>query len=221
MNVKKRLKLWKLFLFLKFPLVHLCPEMKEKILYKAGEMFLSLGFKSVTMDDIAAELGVSKKTIYKYFENKLALVEETTVALHESCLSMINMVIDQGHNPIKENFEIKKMFKEMFQTAASSPVYQLKKYYPAIHERVMKKERVAFSACIRSNLERGIAEGYYRDSINIELYIQFYFSLVFGIHESTVENYKIPDMERAALEYHTRAIATEKGIQELEKQLQK
>ncbi|QMU66773.1 MAG: TetR family transcriptional regulator [Flavobacteriaceae bacterium] len=193
--------------------------MREEILHKAGEMFLNLGFKSVTMDDIAAELGVSKKTIYKYFENKLKLVEDSTVALHESCLTMINMIIDQGHNPIKENFEIKKMFKEMFQNASSSPIYQLKKYYPAIYEKVMKKEMVAFSDCLKSNLERGIEEGYYRTAIDIELYIQFYFSLVFSIHESVIENYKIPDLEKAALEYHTRAIATEKGIEELEKHL--
>ncbi len=206
-------------MFLKFPFVFLQPEMREEILHKAGEMFLNLGFKSVTMDDIAAELGVSKKTIYKYFENKLKLVEDSTVALHESCLTMINMIIDQGHNPIKENFEIKKMFKEMFQNASSSPIYQLKKYYPAIYEKVMKKEMVAFSDCLKSNLERGIEEGYYRTAIDIELYIQFYFSLVFSIHESVIENYKIPDLEKAALEYHTRAIATEKGIEELEKHL--
>lgn len=193
--------------------------MREKILHKAGEMFLKLGFKSVTMDDIAAELGVSKKTIYKYFANKLALVEETTIGLHESCLSMINLIVDEGHNPIKENFKVKKMFKEMFQTAPSSPVYQLRKYYPRIHEKVMKKEMVAFSACIRSNIERGIEEGYYRSAINVELYIQFYFAIVFSIHESDIENHKIPEIERVALEYHTRAIATEKGIQELEKQL--
>lgn len=207
-------------MFLKFPFVLLPPEMREKILHKAGEMFLNLGYKSVTMDDIASEMGVSKKTIYKYFENKLSLVEEATIGMHESCLTMINMIVDQGHNPIKENFEVKKMFKEMFQTADSSPVYQLKKYYPRIHEKVMKKEMVAFSACIRSNLERGIEEGYYRSEMDVELYIQFYFSLVFGIHESTVENHKIPELEREALEYHTRAIATEKGIRELEKQLQ-
>lgn len=193
--------------------------MREKILHKAGEMFLKLGFKSVTMDDIATELGVSKKTIYKYFANKLTLVEEATIEMHESCLGMINLIVDQGHNPIKENFEVKKMFKEMFQTADSSPVYQLRKYYPMIHERVMQKEMVAFTACIRSNIEKGIEEGYYRPTENIELYVQFYFAVVFSIHENTVENYKIPELERIALEYHTRAIATEKGIQELEKQL--
>lgn len=193
--------------------------MKDKILEKAAEMFLTLGYKSVTMDDIASELGISKKTLYKYFDNKLRLVEETTIGMHESCLHMVYAIVEEGNNPIQENFKIKKMFKEMFKNASSSPIYQLKKYYPKIHEKVMRKEMMAFSECIHSNLEKGIQEGYYRSNINIELYTKFYFSLVFGIHESAIENYKIPELEKEALIYHTRAIATEKGIQELENQL--
>lgn len=193
--------------------------MRDKILERARGMFLTLGYKSVTMDDIASELAISKKTLYKYFDNKLALVEEATVGLHESCLMMVNAVVSQGYNPIKENFEIKKMFKEMFKTASSSPIYQLRKYYPKIHEKVMKKEMVAFSECLRSNLERGIQEGFYREEIKVELYTQFYFSLVFSIHDSPIENHKIPELEKEALVYHTRAIATKKGIEELENQL--
>lgn len=193
--------------------------MRDKILEKAAEMFLTLGYKSVTMDDIASELAISKKTLYKYFDNKLALVEEATIGMHESCLLMVDTVVEQNYNPIKENFEVKKMFKEMFKNASSSPIYQLKKYYPKIHEKVMRKEMAAFSGCIRSNLEKGVKEGYYRNDIKIELCVQFYFSLVFSIHESPIENYKIPELEKEALIYHTRAIATEKGIEELENQL--
>ena len=193
--------------------------MKDKIIEKAGELFLNLGFKSVTMDDIANELGISKKTLYKYFSNKNSLVEETTIAMHDSCFSIIEMITDQGYNAIKENFEIKKIFKEMFQNASSSPIYQLKKYYPKIHEKTMKKELILFSECLRKNLEDGIEQGFYRDDFNVELYTQFYFSLVFSIHENTIENHKIPKLEQEVLVYHTRAIATEKGLEELEYQL--
>ena len=193
--------------------------MKEKIIEKAGELFLKLGFKSVTMDDIANELGISKKTLYKYFSNKNSLVEETTTTLHNSCFLVIEMIIDQGFNAIKENFEIKKMFKEMFQNASSSPIYQLKKYYPKIHEKTMEKEMVLFSQCLQKNLEKGIKEGFYRNDTNIALATQFYFSLVFSIHENTIDNHKIPKLEQEVLVYHTRAIATEKGLLELENQL--
>ena len=193
--------------------------MKEKIIEKASELFLKLGFKSVTMDDIASELGISKKTLYKYFNNKHSLVEKTTSTLHESCLSIIEKTTNQGFNAIKENFEIKKIFKEMFQNASSSPIYQLKKYYPKIHQKTMEKEMILFSECLRENIKKGIEEGYYRENTNVELATQFYFYLVFNIHENTVENHKIPKLEQEVLAYHTRAIATEKGLQELENQL--
>ncbi len=193
--------------------------MREKIIEKAGELFLKLGFKSVTMDEIANELGISKKTLYKYFSNKHTLVEETTSTLHDSCFTIIEMITNQGFNAIKENFEIKKIFKEMFQNASSSPIYQLKKYYPKIHEKTMQKEMILFSQCLQKNMKKGIAQGYYRSDVNIALATQFYFSLVFSIHENTIENYKIPKLEQEVLAYHTRAIATEKGLIELENQL--
>ena len=206
-------------MFLKFPVVFLHRIMREKIIEKAGELFIKLGFKSVTMDDIASELGISKKKLYKYFNNKHSLVEETTITMHDSCFSVIEMITNQGFNAIKENFEIKKMFKEMFQNASSSPIYQLKKYYPKIHEKTMEKEIIFFSECFKKNFENGIKEGYYREDINIDLVTKFYFSLVFSIHENTIENHKIPKLEQEVLVYHTRAIATEKGLQELEQQL--
>ncbi len=193
--------------------------MKDKIIEKAGELFLNLGFKSVTMDEIANELGISKKTLYKYFSNKHALVEATTLTIHDSCFLAMDTITNKGFNAIKENFETKKMFKEMFQNASSSPIYQLKKYYPKIHEKTMQKEMVLFSECLKKNIEKGIKEGFYRNDLNIDLITKFYFSLVFSIHENTIENYKIPKLEHEVLIYHTRAIATEKGLKELEEQL--
>ena len=68
-------------------------------------------------------------------------------------------------------------------------------------------------------MEKGINAGYYRKDVDIELVTKFYFSLVFSIHENTIENYKIPKLEQDVLAYHTRAIATAKGLLELEKQL--
>lgn len=193
--------------------------MKDKIIEKAGELFLNLGFKSVTMDEIANELGISKKTLYKYFSNKHSLVEATTLTIHDSCFLAMDTITNKGFNAIKENFETKKMFKEMFQNASSSPIYQLKKYYPKIHEKTMQKEMVLFSECLKKNIEKGIKEGFYRNDLNIDLITKFYFSLVFSIHENTIENYKIPKLEHEVLIYHTRAIATEKGLKELEEQL--
>ena len=75
-------------------------------------MFLKLGFKSVTMDDIACEMCISKKTIYKYFSNKESLIEEGTEIIHQNIHNTINGIISKNYNAIEENFEIVKMMKE-------------------------------------------------------------------------------------------------------------
>ena len=190
--------------------------MKEKIIAKATEMFLKLGFKSITMDDIAGEMCISKKTIYKYFINKEVLIEESTETMHRALHQIIETIISKNYNPIRENFEIRKMFRETFQTADTSPLYQLKKHYPEIHEKVMNVEKSECNRFLRQNIERGIAMGLYRPEIDIENYIKFYYILIFHINDNTVLESDAQDAEMAILEYHTRAIATPEGVDELE-----
>lgn len=195
--------------------------MKEKIIAKANSLFLSLGFKSITMDDIARELCISKKTIYKYFCNKEALIGESTSVFHDQIHEGINRIIDKNHNAIEENFEIRRMFKEMFQSSDNSPIYQLKRHYPQIFEQVISREVEECNTLFRNNIERGIQQGLYRKEINIATYSHFYYILIFGIKESTPLEKEATKLEFEALEYHTRAMSTAKGIQELENQLTK
>lgn len=101
-------------------------KMKDKIIHKAKEMFLRLGFKSITMDDIACEMCISKKTIYKYFSNKDVLIEQSVELVHKEVHETIDQIVSKDFNAIEENFEIKRMFREMFRSAESSPIYQLK-----------------------------------------------------------------------------------------------
>jgi AcrR family transcriptional regulator len=193
--------------------------MKEKIISKASDMFLKLGFKSITMDDIAGEMCISKKTIYKYFCNKEILIEESTAAIHKEIHEIIDTIIKQDHNAIEENFEIRKMFKEMFKSSDTSPIYQLKKHYPEIYEKVMLREINDCNSAFEQNIKKGIQQGLYRENINIESYIQFYYQLVFNIKANIVSEKEGQKIELEILEYHTRAMATSKGLIELEKHL--
>ena len=194
--------------------------MKEKITAKASELFLKLGFKSITMDDIAGEMCISKKTIYKYFCNKELLIEESTALIHKQVHEIIDNIVSKRNNAIQENFEIRKMFKEMFKSSDSSPIYQLKKHYPEIYEKVMLEEINECSSIFRKNIKKGIEQGLYRETINIENYTRFYYNLIFSIKENTSSETESQKLEAEILEYHTRAMATEKGIIELEKNLQ-
>ncbi|MFK5958345.1 MAG: TetR/AcrR family transcriptional regulator [Lutibacter sp.] len=198
--------------------------MKSIILQKASEIFLKLGFKSITMDDIAHELAISKKTIYKYFKNKEELVDETTTHIHETMHKSVLCICEKGFNAIEENFEIKKRFKNLLKNSDTSPMYQLKKYYPKTYSKIMAKEFSMFKGFISNNIEKGISEGLYRKNIDKELTTKFYFSLAMSVHDASLYSYNkntLNKLESSVLEYHTRAIATLKGLQILEEQLEK
>ncbi|HLA56844.1 MAG TPA: TetR/AcrR family transcriptional regulator [Flavobacterium sp.] len=194
-------------------------QMKDKIIAKATDMFLRLGFKSITMDDIAGEMCISKKTIYKYFINKEVLIAETTETMHKSIYQIIEDIIARDFNAIEENFEIKKMFKGIFQFAETSPLYQLKKHYPEIYHKVMSQEFEECNRYMKHNIQKGIDQGLFRADIDIDMYSKFHYILTFSINENTKSEKEAQRLEHAAMEYHMRAMATEKGIVELEKQL--
>jgi len=194
--------------------------MKEKIIAKATDLFLKLGFKSVTMDDIAGEMCISKKTIYKYFCNKELLIAESTEIVHKAIHQSIDAIVAKKHNAIEENFEIRKMFKEMFQVGDTSPIYQLKKHYPEIYDTVMSREINECNAVFKQNILQGMQQGLYRKDIAIDNYVNFYYTLIFSINGNTSSEKEAKELELQALEYHTRAMATTEGIIELEKQLQ-
>ncbi|PHR73722.1 MAG: TetR family transcriptional regulator [Lutibacter sp.] len=196
--------------------------MREKILHKSADMFLSYGFKSVTMDDIANEIGISKKTIYKYFSNKMELVDASTIVVQQTIDIAIIQIQERNLNAIEENFAIKTVFKNMFKKAKTSPMFQLKKYYPKTYAKLMEAEICSFSDCVMNNLVKGIKNKLYRSKIDKEMVMKFYFTLVFGAYENDLFSLEMKDIlktELEILEYHTRAISTNYGVEILEQEL--
>jgi len=193
--------------------------MKDKIIEKATDMFLKLGFKSITMDDIAGEMCISKKTIYKYFINKEILIEESTQTFHSTIHRVIEEVIAKNYNAIEENFEIRKIFKGIFQTVETSPLYQLKKHYPEIYDKVVTQDFEECNRYMQHNIQKGIDEGLFRKEIDIDMYSKFHYIVTFSVNENTRSEKEAQRLELGAMEYHMRAMATPKGILELEKQL--
>ena len=217
-------------LVLKVSVIHLYPKikskkaifremMKDKIINKAKEMFLRLGFKSITMDDIACEMCISKKTIYKYFSNKDVLIEQSVELVHKEVHETINQIVSKNFNAIEENFEIKRMFKEMFRSAEFSPIYQLNKHYPEVYAKALSTQIEVCETCFRDNILKGINEGLYRENLDVDNYVKFYYTLIFNINENTMLEKDAHELEVKALEYHIRAMATLAGIIELEKHL--
>ena len=128
--------------------------MREKITHKAAEMFLTLGFKSVTMDDIANELGMSKKTIYVHFKNKIKLVEAVTFEVFEGICEGIDGICNTSINPIEELYDIKMFVMQHLKDEKTSPQYQLKKYYPQIYEILKFKQFEKMQVCVKTSLQK-------------------------------------------------------------------
>lgn len=194
--------------------------MKDKIIFKAADLFLNLGFKSVTMDDIAREMGISKKTIYTHFKNKTELVSEVTFSLFEMISAGIEDIMTMEMDPIEELYEIKKYMMLKLKNEKSSPQYQLQKYYPEIHSRLKEKHFNKMCDCMLQNLERGIAMGLYRDNLDIDFVSRIYFNGVHGIKDFNLfppNDFPRAVLFEAFLEYHLRGIVTKDGLKVLKK----
>ena len=188
--------------------------MREKILHRATDLFLSLGFKSVTMDDLANEMGISKKTIYTHFENKTKLVEETTMDLFWIISDGIDKIMALEKNPIAELYEIKKFVMSHLKDEKTSPQYQLQKYYPQIHASLRDKHFDMVQDCVVKNVERGIAAEIYRENLNVQFVSRIYFSGVFSLGDDDIfpsTMFNKPQLEDYFLEYHLRGIVTPEG----------
>ena len=194
--------------------------MKEKILDKATDMFLSYGFKSVTMDDIANKMGISKKTIYAHYSNKTNLVEDCSMNLFHKISGGIDHICSLEKNPIEELYEIKKFVMVNLKDEKSSPQYQLQKYYPKIHENLRKLQFEMMQDCVVDNIKKGISLGIYREKLNIDFVSRIYFTGVNSIKDHSffpLENFPISTLMDDYLEYHLRGIITPQGRKILNK----
>lgn len=194
--------------------------MKEKILQKATDMFLSYGFKSVTMDDIANKMGISKKTIYTHYANKTELVADSTMHMFDIISNGIDHICALEKNPIEELYEIKKFVMVNLKNEKSSPQYQLQKYYPKVHDVLRNKQFEVMQECVVRNIEKGIELGIYRENLNIGFVSRIYFSGVHSIKDLQVfplEQFPVSTLIDEYLEYHLRGIVTPAGRKVLNK----
>ena len=189
--------------------------MKEKIITKARELFLTLGFKSVTMDDIANEMGISKKTIYQHFSNKNKLVEEVTFNLFTVICDGIDKVCENSNNPIEELYDVKMLVMQHLNNEKASPQYQLKKYYPAIFEQLKYKQFDVMYESVKESLVKGKETKLFREDIDVDFISRMYFNGMVGIKDQTIfpkETFTMEYLIESYLEYHLRAIVTESGL---------
>lgn len=198
--------------------------MKETILKKATDMFLTLGFKSVTMDDIAAELSISKKTIYQHYANKNDLVEDSAMMVFEKISDGIDQISQTSENSVEEVFAIHNFLMIHLKGENTAPLYQLQKFYPSTFAILMAKQFEAMHSSVIVNLEKGIKDGIFRDNINVDFVSRIYFKGATSIRDREIfpeDVITVYAATRYFIEYHMRAIVTFYGLGILEEALAK
>ena len=192
--------------------------LKELILEKTRELFLTIGFKSVTMDQIAYDMGISKKTIYNFFENKNELVKAVTSYMFNSITNGVTEIKKNSNNPINELYDINLFLIKYLKKESVSPLYQLEKYYPLIHKEINKKQFDFITKSTTGSLNNGIKLGLFRRDIKIDFISRLYFKGMIGIRDLDTFPLNLYDpvsLKIDFIEYHLRAIVTEKGLKKL------
>ena len=188
--------------------------MQDRILHKARELMFQTGVKHVTMDDLATQLGISKKTIYQYFKDKDALVSsvvENDLAKHALICNQSMQIAD---NAVHEIFLLMTVIQEMFNRMNPLALFEIEKYYPLAFDKIQKhKDDIIFSM-ISSNLEKGIAEGLYRKDVDINILSKYRLetSLIpFNIHVFHPIKFDLLKVNLQIIEHFVYGVATLEG----------
>ena len=143
--------------------------MNPKALQIVGQvktLYHRYGIKSVTMDDVASHLGISKKTLYEHFHDKEDLVQAVLMFEHDQSCGFMENIIGKHYNAIEELFEVYKMIHTMYHDYNPSMVYDVRKYYPALFSKLKEIRRQRMYESVVGNMEKGKREGFYRHEID-------------------------------------------------------
>jgi len=196
----------------------------KNILLKVRELYTKYGIKSITMDDVAKELGISKKTLYQHVTDKEDLVSkfiDNEIVLRKK---QICECFKARYNAIEELFEISFFMNKLMREQNPATEHDLKKYYPEQFQKIVNVRREGMVSYILLNLEKGKKQGLYRDDMDDEVIARLYLSRSESISTSslyTVEELTSIKIFIELLSHHIRGIATADGIKELEKNIKK
>jgi len=197
----------------------------QEIIQKIADIYLRYGIKSITMDDLARELGISKKTLYLHFNDKKDVVKKVIHHLIRIQKCGISEVINNtGANAIDKLLMMTRFFAEHLKNSNAALSYDLQKYYPDVWDEVVEFKREEIYKHIIDNIETGIREGLYRDDMNYEIIARAYVSRM-EMYQTDLweplDKYSLTDVFRTLFIYHIRGISNAKGMKYLEKNIDK
>ena len=193
---------------------------KERILKKADELFNRYGIRSVSMDDIAAQLGMSKKTLYQYYVDKDELVTGVFSAIMEDNKLRCGEGRKASENALHEVFLSFDRVQDMFANMNPAVLYDMEKYHPDCFKKFKEHKNGFMYQMLKSNIERGVQEGLYREDIDIDILTRYrIYSIMLAFDPEIFPNNRshLVHIEQQLLEVFLNGIATTKGQKLIQK----
>jgi AcrR family transcriptional regulator len=189
-------------------------EVKDRIKQKADELFRRYGIRSITMDEIANQLGISKKTIYQSFADKDELVDEVITDLLLYNKEQCNKDRFKALNAIQEVFLAMEMIEEMFENMNPAILYDLERNHPQTFKKFLHHKHSFLFMVIKENIERGKREELYREDINTDVVAKIRLETIMFPFNPDIfpkTKFNLVDLEQQMIEYYLFGIASLKG----------
>ncbi len=189
--------------------------MKSRILEKGTQLFFRYGVKSVTMDAIAAELGISKKTIYQHFPDNDAMVLQVVDAFIEKDEVKWDELDKQYPNVIEKMFKSFEMVKEMLTQMNPRLLFEIEKYFPKAYARFREYNERGIHEHLVLDFKKGMQFGYFRKDIDVELLARLRMAevgLVFNPDFYPENKLSLFETQMILMDIFMRGILTDKGL---------
>ena len=194
----------------------------NELLEGISQLFIKYGIKSVTMDDIARHLGISKKTLYQYFADKRDLVEKIVLFHINKHNSEFKEKEFEKLNAIDILLTVSKNVMALLEEFTPSICYDLQKYYPEIHKIFSDHKNKHIFENVKMNIIKGMAEGLYRKDIDPDIISTIYVSrieMIFNYETFPSDKFSLMQVFDEAFRYHIHGIASKKGIEYYESKI--
>jgi len=195
-------------------------DIKTRIQEKALEMFMRFGIRSVSMDEIASQLGMSKKTLYQHFVDKDQLIEAVVLddirQGEQECLAGC----EEASNAIEEVFFLMRSVLKQIRQMNPVVLYDLQKFHPKAFRHFNQHKNEFILSMVKKNMRRGIEEELYREDISIDVLAKYRLESMFILFNMDVfppDKFNVAEVTRHIMEHFTFGIATPKGFKLIQK----
>ncbi len=196
----------------------------ERIILGAEELFFKAGIKSVTMDDIAKHLGMSKKTIYQFFKDKNELVIALAKKKLQEDEEQITAIVHNSSNVVEEMINMMKCLEDTFSRINPVMIHDLQKYHPDAWREFQKFKAEVIVRTLEGLLNKGIEQGYIRPEIDVKILATMRVTQIEMGFDSTlfpVAAFNIWKVQQQLLEHYNYGICTLRGHELLNEYLSK